>query len=117
MARELALRAAGRQCADNKHLPLGLDQLLLHVLRFRPRAVHLRILCQRSDVKPMVPVLATYRPLTRAGGAYGIFSGRRGGTVSLDRRRRDCGAFLLRSYELLWRCDQRLAIQLGPRSS
>ena len=38
---ELALRAGGRQHPDHQHLHLDLDQLLLHLLCVRRRAVHL----------------------------------------------------------------------------
>ena len=41
MDRELAVRAVGRQHADDQHLPLDLDQLLLHLLRDGVRAVAL----------------------------------------------------------------------------
>ena len=39
--RELALRAVGRQHADHQHLPVDVDQLLLHLLRDGVRAVAL----------------------------------------------------------------------------
>ena len=45
---ELAVRAAGRQHADHQHLPLDLDQLLLHLLCLRRGALHLRALSERS---------------------------------------------------------------------
>ena len=45
---ELAVRAARRQHPDDQHLPLDLDQLLLHLLRLRRRDLHLRALPQRG---------------------------------------------------------------------
>ena len=64
MDRELAVRAIGRQHADDQYLPVDLDQLLLHVLRDGVRAVDLPGLSRPSRRCADGAGLAAFRALT-----------------------------------------------------
>ena len=115
--RELALRAGGRQHADDEYLHLDLGQLLLHVPRLRPCAVHLRVLAQQSRRCADGPGAGAVRPAHRQPAQGGqVFPRRCCRAAAADRRRHHHGARLLRSTKLLrHRAARHPAVQLPAR--